>query len=345
MLILFPSHPLNRKEVDPQFEPELEAAKAAGFDCRLICTQSIDTGDYKAAVRFLPEETLTSPWTGAKGPGAKSLLRGWMMREEEYGKLYRALQNRGYTLINTQQHYKNCHHLPESLHVLGDRTPHTEVIPRKHSRVIATIIDYETGDKSEPKIIDASFDVDDIIQAVNCFPQGCPVIIKDYVKSEKQAWPDACFIEDPRDKAQVLARVIRFLKLRDSRLTGGLVLREFVEFEGLGGDPRKKAPQFNEHRIFWYKGPRQGLSSPYAQPLYLTQYQGDPTTPKPDPKEFQYLASRIPSNFFSMDLVRRKDNGEWMVLEMGDGQVAGLPAQEDPHAFYRALAVVTGVEK
>jgi hypothetical protein len=45
----------------------------------------------------------------------------------------------------------------------------------------------------------------------------------------------------------------------------------------------------------------------------------------------------VQSRFFTMDVARRLD-GAWMIIELGDGQVAGLPEQADAGAFYRALA-------
>jgi len=44
----------------------------------------------------------------------------------------------------------------------------------------------------------------------------------------------------------------------------------------------------------------------------------------------------ISSHFFSMD-VAQTASGEWIVIELGDGQVSGLPPQMDAKAFYHAL--------
>lgn len=44
----------------------------------------------------------------------------------------------------------------------------------------------------------------------------------------------------------------------------------------------------------------------------------------------------MPSRFFTIDLAQRADRA-WLVMELGDGQVAGLPARAHPTAFYRAL--------
>ena len=42
-------------------------------------------------------------------------------------------------------------------------------------------------------------------------------------------------------------------------------------------------------------------------------------------------------DFFTMDIAERAD-GSWMIIELGDGQVAGLPERLLPVDFYRALA-------
>jgi hypothetical protein len=37
-----------------------------------------------------------------------------------------------------------------------------------------------------------------------------------------------------------------------------------------------------------------------------------------------------------MDIAKRRD-GDWLIVELGDAQVAGLPAHADVDAFYEAL--------
>ena len=48
------------------------------------------------------------------------------------------------------------------------------------------------------------------------------------------------------------------------------------------------------------------------------------------------IAAQIRSRFFTMDVAQRTD-GEWMIVELGDGQVAGLPERADQGKFYQAL--------
>jgi hypothetical protein len=46
---------------------------------------------------------------------------------------------------------------------------------------------------------------------------------------------------------------------------------------------------------------------------------------------------QVKSNFFSMDIAEC-ENGNWMVVELGDGQVTGLPPHANLKDFYTALA-------
>lgn len=48
------------------------------------------------------------------------------------------------------------------------------------------------------------------------------------------------------------------------------------------------------------------------------------------------IVGRVRSRFFTMDVALRED-GRWTVIELGDGQVAGLPAPGLARDFYRQL--------
>lgn len=59
------------------------------------------------------------------------------------------------------------------------------------------------------------------------------IIVKDFVKSEKHHWNDACFIPRASDETKVLEVVNRFLELRGNALNEGVVFRAFEELEFL----------------------------------------------------------------------------------------------------------------
>ena len=51
--------------------------------------------------------------------------------------------------------------------------------------------------------------------------------------------------------------------------------------------------------------------------------------------QFTEVAAAVQSRFFTMDMAKRRD-GEWMIVELGDAQVAGLPENADVNGFYKA---------
>ena len=64
--------------------------------------------------------------------------------------------------------------------------------------------------------------------------------------------------------------------------------------------------------------------------------EGDYGDTMPDLTGFQEVGKKVPSNFFTMDIAKKKD-GTWIVMELGDGQVSGLPDNADKNNFYRSL--------
>jgi len=48
------------------------------------------------------------------------------------------------------------------------------------------------------------------------------------------------------------------------------------------------------------------------------------------------IAVLVQSRFFTLDVAKQRQDS-WRIVELGDGQVAGLPERTDPAAFYRAI--------
>jgi ATP-grasp domain-containing protein len=104
---------------------------------------------------------------------------------------------------------------------------------------------------------------------------------------------------------------------------------EYVELESLAGQMRAGLPLTKEARIFYLDG----------QPLIMLDYwpDGDYGEARPPLEEFTKIASAITSRFFTMDVALRT-TGEWIIVELGDGQVSGLPDQADVQDYYRRLS-------
>ena len=296
MLLIYCADPLRPREPDSAYQEEVAAAEAVGLAYALVSYEAlVDDGDAVAAVRRVP--TQSAPIAG--------VYRGWMLRPEQYARLYDALAARGVLLINDPAAYRHCHYLPEWYPQFVGQTPRSTWL---------------TGG--------SGLAMTEIQRALEPFGDR-PILVKDFVKSRKHEWEDACYIPSAANGPAVERVVRRFLELQGDDLNEGLVFREFVELEPLGTHARSGMPLTKEWRIFWLDG----------APILTTEYwetgdYGDAALPPLAP--FAELARRVASRFFTMDIARRTDGG-WIVVELGDGQVAGLPERADPLAFYRAL--------
>lgn len=293
--ILFCSQPFQPREVDPDFAGEYAAASAAGFRTALFDHTQVTEGDVIKAVRRVPD-----------GFG-ETIYRGWMMRAAEYESFYHALSAKGVYLVNDPIGYRFCHHLPESYASLEGDTPRSTWLP------IGDEVDFSA-----------------IFGKLRIFGSA-PIIVKDYVKSQKHYWKEACFIPSANDVVSVERVVRRFLDLQGADLAEGLVFREYVPLRIVGTHPRSGMPLGAEVRTFWLDG----------QMLLSHAYWGALGAVAADPPSnwMQEIAARVRSRFFTMDVALR-DDGRWTVIELGDGQVAGLPTPDVTDQFYTRLREV-----
>jgi hypothetical protein len=236
--------------------------------------------------------------------GEMAIYRGWMLKPDEYARLYTALLQRNVQLINTPVQYKYAHYLPDNYETIRDFTPRT------------------TFQKLE-----GDFDFNDFRQALKVFGDH-PVIVKDYVKSQKHYWAEACFIPRASEDEAVETVVRRFLDIQGPDINEGLVFREFIELEELGAHTQSGMPLTKEFRLFVREGK--------IMDAFYYWDEGDYQGLQPEINSFEELIPEIKSNFFTMDIAKRKD-GDWMIVELGDGQVAGLPENADKEKFYQNL--------
>lgn len=217
-LILLPSEPFNPRQIDPDFEHEREAAKAAGLDTALIDHSRVLEGAAAAAVARTPQ---------AAGP---AVYRGWMLKPHQYQAMHAALQSRGIALINTPEQYRTCHYLPESYPWIDGHTP-----------------------RSVWFRLDGTLDSEQLKESLAPFADSS-LVVKDYVKSQTHYWQEACFIAAASDLPAVERVVRKFLELQGDDLNEGLVFREFVPLKVVGTHPKSGMPLAAEFRIFWLSG-------------------------------------------------------------------------------------------
>jgi hypothetical protein len=292
MLMIYCLDPIELKQPDAAFSTEVDACIKLGVGFKLIDLDALASNKNEAVRKI---KSLDQPTIG--------VYRGWMMRSELYYDFYHALQEKGIRLINNPEQYKKCHYLPESYQTIKGMTPLTVWVPKE-------------------RIGDFEF----VFQIAKSLGIG-PGIVKDYVKSQKHYWNEACFIPSMTDRSEVERVTRRFLELQGDDLIGGLVFREYVELDKVGYHPESGMPVSREFRIFFLEG----------NPLQTIRYWDELEYADSPPVElFLEVARKVESNFFSMDIAKTA-HGEWIIVELGDGQVSDLPGLADVDGFYKEL--------
>lgn len=228
-----------------------------------------------------------------------AVYRGWMLGADAYSALFDALRRRGIGLVTTPGEYAACHHAPGSYAKLAQWMPETVWLAASR--------------------IDDAAAIRDVLA-----PFGrSAVIVKDWVKSQAAGyWDTACYIPDASDESEVNRVISRFRELQGESLVGGLVFKRYIPLRPGGGQP---AHEFRALIVggrsvgCWPRSPQAGTLEPPPEAL------------------LQQIAAQVPSPFASMDFGLDVD-GRWWLLEVGDGQVSGLPDPNAAAAMFGALA-------
>ncbi|CAM1342212.1 ATP-grasp domain-containing protein [Tenacibaculum amylolyticum] len=236
------------------------------------------------------------------------MYRGWMLTPNQYEKLYNGLLKKNIELVNSPIEYTHCHYLPNSYAKIVSKTPKSN-----WTKELTT---------------------ESILKLTKAFGDNS-IIVKDFVKSEKHHWETACFIPNASNSENVLAVVNKFIELRGESLNEGLVFRQFEELEYLTEYSKSGMPLTKEFRIFFANKEVVKVFNYWDEGVYGAE--------KPALEEFIAIAQAIDSNFFTMDVAKKK-NGEWIIMELGDGQVAGLPDNADKNEFYTHLKEKTSLK-
>lgn len=259
---------------------------------------AILAGDVRAAVRRVPESDGEQvAW-----------YRGWMMPSATYARLEAALRTCGIRLLTDPSAYRAAHELPGWYDTFADLTPASVWSPWEAGRT------------------PTSADVGTLAGALG----GGAGVVKDYVKSRKHEWHEACFVPDLADVATATRVIARMVGLQGDDLAGGIVIRAFEQFT-----PDADG-HVHEARIWWVKG----------SAVLLTPHPDAPVgaTVEVPPAVCDAVGGRVRSlgaPFATTDLAMRSD-GVWRVIEVGDGQVSDLPAAQDPARLIQALAAACG---
>lgn len=291
MRIIFCDSVIDHSEIDPDYFGEKKAAHSVGFDSSVISYEKLVQGNISGALQEIKQQD-------SKEIG---IYRGWMLTPTQYQQLYDGLRSKNIFLINSPEEYKHCHYLPESYYKIQSLTPKSNwTIELDQESINSLLLDF--GDS--------------------------PIIVKDYVKSEKHNWESACYIPSASDIDAANTVVKNFLELRGESLNQGIVFRKFEELEFLTQHSKSGMPLTKEFRIFFIDRKLMAVFDYWEE--------GDYGDTKPSLDSFIEVAQNIKSSFFTMDIAKKKD-GDWIIMELGDGQVAGIPENVDEVAFYQSL--------
>lgn len=255
---------------------------------------------------YTKNNVLKTTLPSKEGNPENIILRGWMFEEFKYKSFYNSLLYHGYQLINGPSQYVEAHHLPEYYKYILEHTAKCWWSNRwsEHPGFGNTkSVSWEPVRKM----------------------LGGDIIIKDYVKSEKGI-PGLFILNKELTNDEFAEKVQQFIDARGNLFNKGLVFKTVEKLKRYAG-------QTNEWRIFFVD------ATPVKMTFNCEQKLDVPSPSTEYLKCFLESVKNISSRFFTMD-VAEKEDGSWMILEMGDGQVSGLAAQEEPIKFYNNLSNV-----
>ncbi|BCJ48970.1 hypothetical protein Asp14428_04450 [Actinoplanes sp. NBRC 14428] len=299
MMLLLPADPLRPRRPDEHFAPEAAAARDAGVPVAVIDHDAFAQGRATpAAVALVPAGEESN--AGGSGNADASGDAG-----ASGDAVYRGWMLRS-------EHYADLATALAARHVTlrtsADAYRRAHELPGWYDtlRPLTPETAWTEGDARE-----------DFERALTRLGDG-PAVLRDYTKSMKHYWHEAAYIPDVADRDRAWRVASRFRELRGDEYAGGFVLRRFEPFTGA------------EARTWWAGG----------ECRLVTAHPDTPDELPPDDLDLSAVAGRIAAlglPFVTADLVRR-DDGDWRVVEVGDGQVSDRPASTPAEELIAALS-------
>jgi len=214
-----------------------------------------------------------------------------------YKEVERDLLKRGSKLLNTYHQHRFVADLGNYTELLGELTPRTYLLEDT--------------------------------------PDTGPFVVKGETNSKRSLWKTHMYAADKREAIQVACRLMEDSLISEQRI----YVRDFVPLEtfGVGVDG---VPIAREFRFFVLDG--QVLCGAYYWANH-TEFLAEHNIPTPQasevPQEFlKRVTEAVGANvrFYVID-VAKTASGEWIVVELNDGQQSGL-SENEPEKLYGALA-------
>lgn len=239
-------------------------------------------------------------------PQDQVMYRGWILKPTSYASMNGLVKSK---LLNTPENYLWSYEIPRWYSYLGIHTPES--------------YSFFKGELEERG-------VEYIAQQIGELYPNTSLILKDYLKSRKHEWFDACFIRDASDTKEIVRIINNFVKLQGEDFYGGLVFRKFLNLKRTGVHPKSHMPLALEYRVFFLN----------QEPIFITPYWTDGVysnvMERPDDNFLQEVGKKLLSPFVALDIAQDEDD-KWWVIEVNDGGSAGLPDHVDPKQFYEVL--------
>jgi hypothetical protein len=211
--IVFPAQPGSTKNIDSFWEKDAEAARSAGFGLSLI-----------SGTHFAGPVIIT-------GTADRYIYRGWIVKPQAYREMTEATDE---SFLNSLDDYLWSFEFPRWYDALKTDSPFSLI--------------YEADSIVESGIQHIAKEMSQIAPS----HQIQSLILKDYLKSRKHEWFDACFIRDSSDEKEILRIMTNFFNLQGRDFYGGLVFREFLKLKQLGIHPKSRMPLPVEYRTFFF---------------------------------------------------------------------------------------------
>lgn len=211
---------------------------------------------------------------------------GYIPAAERYAAIYEAALTRNVRLVNTPDEYQTAMEFDRFYPLLNELTP-------------------------ESRIVTAP---DQVVTAAEQL--GFPLFVKGAVKSNKEEGWSACVASTTSE----LTAITDSLFAWEQRSRGRVVLRRLATLRTIATD-YQSFPLGREYRVFVYQ------NDVLAYGFYWDEY-ADTVNLKPDEEQIiralaTEAARRVGTPFVAVDIAQL-EAGDWIVIEVGDGQFSGL---------------------
>lgn len=219
-------------------------------------------------------------------PPVAGAVAGYIPTPEHYAAVYEAAAAKGVHLVNTPAQFQTAMEFDKFYPLLGELTP--------ESVVVSSLEELATSRKRLP----------------------FPVFVKGAIKSNKdQGW--AACVANSDGELEVIAKN---LLARERRSRGRIIIRRLVNFRTLATD-WQGFPIGREYRVFMHRDQVLALA------FYWDEHRDSAPLTDAERSAIETLSieasRRVGTPYISLDVGQLED-GKWIVIEVSDGQFAGL---------------------